>query len=360
MIPDLLAALQFQHPWLSDEFAAESQRLALEERSKKHHYVPVFYLSKWAVNGYVQPTQVDTRTAYRPQPPKEVAHQTNFYSLPATDDTMDIPLKWVETHLSRIENACAHRYRELETLGVGLVEDDSLKRDLAVFLGLQLARTVSQRERHLVIIKSSDSTKRALLKHLWPNLTNEQIDATMRNQHADPKHEAIELMRKDVRNVLAESLYRREWAVYATSDPIATCDDPVAMIAGPPVPRSVSLGATFSAVILHPLDAHHVLVMLRSGLRHRGPFQLDHEETHSINVEIVAAATRTAFERPGDAIAVDIDIPPRQPAIETDAAAAALGADEAIAITLRNGTARSRWTELGMGPTWPIPRWYRP
>lgn len=360
MIPDVLAALRFQHPWLSDEFTAESRRVAVEERAKKHHYVPAFYLTKWAVDGCVQPTQVDSRTAYSPQPPKDVAHKANFYSLPVANDTMAIPLKWVEKHLARIEDVCARRYLELENLGAGIVTDNSLKSDLAVFLGFQLARTVSQRERHLVVIKSPDTTKRPLLKQLYPNMTGEAIDAAMRTQRADPKHEAIELMLADVRNVLAGSLWRREWAVYATIDPIVTCDDPVVMIAGPPMPRSVSIGATFSAVVLHPLDPHHIMVMLRPGLRHHGSFLLDHVETRSINVEIVAAATRTTFERPGDRIAVDIDVPPRQPGVETDSEATLLDTEAAIAIMLKNGSPRSRWTEPGTGPSWPIPRWYQP
>ncbi|MFD6062797.1 DUF4238 domain-containing protein [Rhodococcus wratislaviensis] len=98
---------------------AESKRQAENETAKKHHYVPQMYLRRWAVNKLVQPVQV---------PPKDVAHEKNFYSLPATDSTMDTPLKWIEKHLSRIEDTCAHRLDSLEKWGAGVVSDDDLKK----------------------------------------------------------------------------------------------------------------------------------------------------------------------------------------------------------------------------------------
>ncbi len=357
----MLGATRFDHEWLTDDFAAESQRQAQNSVSRKHHYVPQFYLKRWASGerNLVQPTQVDTRTTYPPQPAKDVAKSSNFYSLPARGDTMDLPVKWVETHLSRIESKCANRIDQLLETDSGRITDVALKRDLAVFMGLQFTRTPSQRERSLVIIKGPDSVKRDILQLLMPAATPEQLDESMSKRHSDPKHEALDLMIKDVRNVVASAFDMRTWAVYRTANPIATCDDPVIALAGPPLPRAFNAGALLSAVVLYPLDPSHVLVMLRPDLDHRGPFTLDEQETHSINIEIVGAATRTAFERPGDCIAIDIEVPRRAQIPElSDREASALDQTAAAAL-LSGATARSRWAP-GKGPDWPVPRWYQP
>lgn len=222
---------------------------------------------------------------------------------------MDLPLKWIETHLGRIESESAGHLDELTAWGAGVVSDTALKRDLSVFLGLQVTRTVSNRRRTLVLVKGPDGAKRLFLKKANPQWSAEQIEASMNRRQDDPKHEALDLMITDVRNVVADALYQREWAVYRTASPLVTCDDPVVFLAGPPLPRSISVGAMGSAVVLYPVGPHCLLVMLRPGLRHRGPCTLDAAETLSINTEIVAAATKTAFERPGDDLAVNIEVP---------------------------------------------------
>ncbi len=113
----LAVALHYEHDWLSEEFVAESQRLAEDEAAKKHHYVPQMYLKRWAVDGLIQATQVDDGRVHSAQPTKFVAQAKNFYSLPPANSTMDLPLKWIEKHLSRIEHVCAVRLSELEAWG---------------------------------------------------------------------------------------------------------------------------------------------------------------------------------------------------------------------------------------------------
>lgn len=363
MLPDittLLATMRFDHLWLEDEFVEESRRIAGAESGKKHHHIPQMYLRRWAVDGKVQPTQVDSRQAHRPQPPKEVAYQNNFYTLPAVDGTMDLPLKWIETHLGRIESECARHLDALTAWGAGVVSDTALKRDLAVFLGLQVTRTVSNRQRALVLVKGPDSAKRLFLRKANPRWSPAQIEESMNRRQDDPKHEALDLMVKDVRNVLADALYQREWAVYRTESPLVTCDDPVIFLAGPPLPRSTSVGAMGSAAVVYPVGPQCLLVMLRPGLRHRGPYTLDAAETSSINIEIVAAATKTAFECPGDDIAVNIAVPSRADVAELDDKQARnLGDAEALQYLLQAATPRTRWaTDVSAAPDWPVPRWY--
>ena len=362
MVPDLMKLIEmmsFEHEWLSEKFVAESQQLAVNEKGRKHHYVPQMYLRRWALDGKVQPTQVNTRQVHRPQPPKEVAYQNNFYSLPPADSSMDLPLKWLETHLGRIESDCADRLDELEAWGSGLVSDDALKRDLSVFLGLQVTRTPSNRQRSLLLVNGPDAAKRIFLRKMNPRLSIAEIEQSMRNRHADPKQEVLDLMIKDVRNVIADSLYQREWALFRTASPVITCDDPVIFVSGPPLTRKYSVGALMSAVVLYPVNPYRVLVMLRPGLRHRGPYRLANSETHSINTELVGAAAKTTFERPGDGIAAHIAVPPRPPQIELDdEKVKRLDTEAALHLLLRAVSPRSRWADVESAPAWPVPRWY--
>lgn len=356
----LIAAMKFDHPWLEDDFVEKSRRIGRSEQGKKHHHVPQMYLKRWAVDGRVQPTDVDYRQTHPPQSPKNIACQNNFYSLPKVDGTVDLPLKWIETHLGRIESECAGRLDELTAWGSGVVSGTALKRDLSVFLGLQVTRTVSNRQRALVLVKGPDGAKRLFLKKANPQWSPAQIEESMNRRQEDPKHEVLDLMIKDVRNVVADALYQREWAVYRTASPLVTCDDPVVFLAGPPLPRSIAVGAIGSAVVLYPVGPHCLLVMLRPGLWHRGPYTLDAAETLSINTEIVAAATKTAFERPGDDIAMNSAVPARAVVAELDDEQAHnLGDVEALQHLLQAVTPRTRWAaDASAAPDWPVSRWY--
>lgn len=272
---------------------------------------------------------------------------------------MDLPLKWVETHLSRIETPCAVRFRELDAIGTGRVMDAQLKRDLAVFLGLQRTRTPSQRECSMVIIKGPTSAKKEVYRLLNPTLSEIDLAAACRPKYTDDKLEAIHLMISDVRNVLGRALYKRRWAIYETAKPIITCDDPVVALAGPPAPRASFVGFPSSAAVLYPIDPFHLLVLLRSDLQHRGPFQLNEAETDSINLEIAAAATKTTFERIGDAIATTLEVPRRDSVAPlSDEDFARMDRTTAIGILLNKGTPRSRWSDAAQAPDWPVPRWY--
>jgi hypothetical protein len=352
-----IRSMGFEHDWLSEEFVAESQRQAENEKAWRHHYVPQMYLRRWTVDGKVQPTDVDTGRVYPPNLPRDVAYERNFYSLPQGESPLDLPLKWIETHLSRIENTSARRLRTLEDWGAGVMSDDEVKRDLSVFLGLQGTRTVSNRERTLAVINGPDSAKREYLKQ--SGLSGEDIEESMRKRQANPQHEALDLMINDVRNVAATGLYAREWAVYRTAKPIVTCDDPVVLLAGPPFTRDRNAGVGLSAAALYPLNPNQVLVMLRPGLHHRGSYLLDDAETHSVNVEIVAAAAKTTFERPGDGIAVKIRVPPWPVrAVIDEDVIANLSAAAALKKFLASVVPGTRWTDLGAAPDWPVPRWY--
>lgn len=355
----MLTGLRFEHRWLSEEFIAESRRQGESNPTRKQHYVPQLHLNRWAIGGLVQPVVVDRRSPLEPQPPKQVAKKTNFYSLPAPDSTMEAPLRWIETHLFRIENDCEHRLRQLERHGTGTVSDDALKRDLSVFLGLQVTRTPSNRQRHHLLIEGPVRAKREFYRRFAPALTDTQFQQMLAHTHPDPKVEALNMMFSDVKLATAGALHRRQWAVFRTAGPIVTCDDPVTLVTGPPYDRGAMHGVGSSAVVLYPLNPQQLLVMFHPDLPYRGDYHLDEQETRSINHEIMAASTTMVFERPGDNITAHLKVPARKRPELDDEQVQQLDDTAALQLMLRAASPRSRWDGVWEAPGWPVPRWYR-
>lgn len=351
-----IVVTRFDHQWLTPGYVAVSQSMAEDEAANRHHFVPEFHLRRWSVDGKIKPVDVDSGWAKRLMPPKSVAFERDLYTLPGYDETAGLPLKWVETHLSRIENTCAQHLAKLIERGPGLVADDEIKRDLCVYLGLQISRTWGSRQRTLTIVNAPDSAKRKLYRRMFPTLPPEAIERSMRDQHADPTHEAIRVMLADIKNGSAATLLARHWAIYSTAGALVTCDEPVVSIAGPPCPRGASVGTGFSAAIVFPLDPNSGLVMLHPSLEHLGPFTLDTPETDSLNFEIIAAAARTAFERPTDDIIERSGVPARIPYVAPDYAD--LSDEDAIKLMLGAATPRTRWAQSSEPPDWPVSRWY--
>lgn len=355
-VRQIIAANRFDHVWLSEAFAEESRVLAVSETARRHHFVPEFYLRLWTTDGVVQAVDVDTGRAKRPLSPRSVAFERDFYTIPDGDDSVDASPLWVETYLARIENVAAQHIAALNAGPAGPVTEPFAKRDLAVFLGLQNRRTVDARRRSLVIVNAPDSIKRPLLKRIMPTATPHQIEQSMRNQLADHKSGAIRLMIEDVRNVTAGTFFRRRWAIYEATGALVTCDEPVILIAGPRYPRNINAGSGLSGVIVYPLSPERVLVMSHPQLPQRGPFVLDQDETRDLNLEIIANAARTAFERPSDTIIESADIPARPTAIEPDYTQ--MTVDDAIELMRRLATPRNRWAYHDNPPPWPVPRWF--
>ena len=352
----VLAATRFEHDWLSDSFVQESQTRADAEAARRHHYVPEFYLRRWCIDGELKPVIIDSNTALRPRPPRSVAFEKDFYTIPASSHTLGMPLRWVETHLARIEDMCSKHITALVKGPIGVVGSLDIRRDMCVFLGLQASRTVAARRRAMAIVSAPDTAKRKLLTRLNPLSTPAEIDHSMQDQLPDRAHGAIRIIVEDVRNILATSILNRRWAIYETSGSIVTSDEPVVMIAGPPHGRSSFVGAALSAVLIYPLSPNRVLVMQRTDLKGSRNFVLNEEETSSVNREILATAARIAFERPTDSIVEDLRMPSRLPLVEPDYEH--LSDDEAIALMLGVAVPSSRWTGGDALPPWPVARWY--
>jgi Protein of unknown function (DUF4238) len=109
---------------------------------KRNHQVPQFYLQRFASDGKVAVRWRDGKT-YETSP-LNVAVESGFYDIP---DDMGGVSKEVETGLADIEGMADKVLRRMDRSGrlPGPRDEDSAT--LALFIGLQVARTTSHRER---------------------------------------------------------------------------------------------------------------------------------------------------------------------------------------------------------------------
>ncbi|MGY6653620.1 DUF4238 domain-containing protein [Amycolatopsis sp. TRM77291] len=154
---------------------------------------------------------------------------------------------------------------------------------------------------------------------------------------------------------MAEYLYARNWVVYRTPPVLLTCDEPVVLIGGPGQPRAERPGVTTAGVVVFPLAPDAVLVMFRPDIAPRGAHELDHTEAADVNLEILANASRWAFERPSRNTARHRQIPPSAAPTEIERIGLDSDADKEIIRTYRP----NRWANTELQPDWPVPRWWQ-
>ena len=111
---------------------------------KLHHHVPQFYLERFASAGEVTVRRRDGG-AFTTGPPV-VAAETGFYDIP---DGLGGVSKEIENGLADIEGMTASVFRGIDATGQPPGERDPDSATLALFIGLQIARTTKHREQVL-------------------------------------------------------------------------------------------------------------------------------------------------------------------------------------------------------------------
>jgi hypothetical protein len=109
---------------------------------KRHHQVPQFYLDRFASNGKVAVRWRDGKSY--DTSPRNVAVESGFYDIP---DGLGGVSKEVETGLADIEGKADAVLRSVDMSGHLPDPRDEDSATLALFIGLQVARTTSHRER---------------------------------------------------------------------------------------------------------------------------------------------------------------------------------------------------------------------
>lgn len=109
---------------------------------RRNHLVPRSYLERWVEGGKVHVRRRDGKTF--DAGPRDVAVETDFYDMP---DGAGGVSKWIEVGLQDIEGTAASVLRKIDASGRLPGPRDTDSAVLAMFVGLQVARTTSHREK---------------------------------------------------------------------------------------------------------------------------------------------------------------------------------------------------------------------
>jgi hypothetical protein len=340
---------------------------------RKHHLVPASYLRRWAEGGKVRVTVVDEGRSYLPAP-ETAARETDYYRLDHPDiDPEKLPPLLIETVLSRLED------------NARMVIDELLKhrnpegleaQQLVDFVGhLAFSWTRGKGFRDNAKEMFAD-----LYRMRYEDLTDDGIRARLRKSGVEPTADEITKYRQFLDGLIAgdivavppevqviataamtaaplgEYLLERTWVVYETPPILVTCDEPVISIGGPGSPRSERSGLGIAGVVIFPLSPSALLVMFHPTLAPSGPSTLDLVETAELNREIIASATRWAFERPSRHTTERMRVPPLLPkASLREGPLPQVDDSEGELYRIYTPT---RWLDAD-APPWPVARWWR-
>lgn len=340
---------------------------------RKHHLVPASYLRRWAEDGKIRVTVVDEGRSYL-SAPGSAARETDYYRLDHPDvDPNEIPPLLIETVLSKLEETASVVVGELLRHGDPRQVDFSRLAEFAWHLALSITRGKSFRDESREMLAD-------LYRMQFEKVTDEGIKARLRKYGLEPSLEAVAEHRQFLDDVIAgdivpmqpeaqviahaakaamplgEHLLKRTWVVYKSPPILVTCDEPVVVIGGPGSPRSERSGVGVAGVVIFPLSPSALLVMFHPAMAPRFQAKLDHTETAELNREIIAAATRWAFERPSRHITERLRVPPAP--VKASLREGPLPQVDGARGELYRTYRPSRWVEADT-PPWPVERWWR-
>ncbi len=236
---------------------------------KKHHFVPRSYLARFAVNGQVRRTLVDTGQQ-RNLGLKGVGYLEDFYRLEAPDIDPDrTPPLFTEVLLGALEDDAK---RDIDTLLLyepGIITNSSMITDMSFYLAAQHVRGRAFREEQEVLIQWSDIQDPIELSTILArfhlvltggNPDDEALVAARAEQirstqpiSADLKAQALQLMLQQW-FPLVLTFAGLKWAIYHTEAPLLTSDEPVVLIGTPGTDRTEKPGLLTTGVVVFPMS----------------------------------------------------------------------------------------------------------
>lgn len=354
---------------------------------KQHHLVPALYLRRWAVDGRIRVTDLDTRDDYV-SAARDAARRSGYYSLASADLDPDVlPPLLAEVALAEIESATAPLLDRLADEPESLGPEEVAM--IAAFLGHQFVRGASVREgireSHREMFRmqygtlSDAGVRRELQGRLGRPATETEVAesvAFLTDVHngtawSEPQQPALVGMALDLAWHMGHLLTFRPWVVYDTPPVLVTCDEPVLPIDGPGGHRSRRGGVGTAGVVIWPIQPDRLLVMPRADLRfahdvrptHRSvaAFRcmdpLSRSDVTQINRELAAAAHRWAFEQTSTRQAKLIRVP-RRPSNFHHQEVDALVRGEPQRVLMMNTP--NRWAGTSDAPPWPVSAWWPP
>ena len=294
---------------------------------KRHHYVPRFYLDRFASSGRVRVRRRDgnefvTSTV-------NVAVESGFYAIEsATGSNADEIERW----FSEIEGQAAQSIRKIAESGEPPVPGSHDQLLLAGFLALQVSRTPEQRERLFFAVNvrrfaSGREITVALVSeyleqiHLGrtPSENERQaafdfVAAGAQHERAQTNAEAVRVMVMTAQQV-GPRLLERTWTVEVDrKGRLVTSDSPAVLWRNPSERDDFEgVGLQNAEEIRFPLDPHFQLVLSK---RPRTPTaRITSERVRSCNQDQADGCHRFVIGRPGESSLSTVRLRRRGPAV---------------------------------------------
>lgn len=340
-------------------------------RQRKHHLVPRSYLERWADDRTIRVTRVDDRYSYRATP-ANAARETDYYRIEADHvDPAEIPPLIFETMLGSAEGYGKRAIDELLVKHPSQI-DPKLMMGFVWFLAFQLTRGEAFRRQQrqaatdFFRMDTKDLTDQQLATRLGRDLTEAElaeirdfVDQVQAGKIiAQPQTTMILGNAAATASQLCRHIMFREWYVMRTPNVLVTCDEPVVALGGPDHDRAERAGVESAAIILYPLAPHALLALFRQGTQVEPPLvELDHAETAEVNREIIANASRWAFERGSRRATLALTVPPL-PAAATvmEGPLPGIGPPGQTVYRVCRPT---RWANAEHVPPLPVARWWQ-
>ncbi len=257
----------------------------VSQEPRRHHYVPQWYLRRFASDGKVAVFDLQAGRL-RLQSPRSVAFVDGLYDI----DHAELPRRTTERLLSNIENLAARALRQAVTDGLVSLTDNQHE-DLAMFLATQFIRVPGNRAHVEHVLRRDLDAIRAAMS-----------DADLQEAAGHPlTGEELRLVRQPYPMELnlagltggAVIIYGRaltehlladfDWFIHrlATAE-LVTSDRPVA-------PLSVTSGQIADVGAVITLDREHVLILRPKG---QAPVHIDGDSTSALQLIAIEAADR--------------------------------------------------------------------
>lgn len=339
---------------------------------RKHHLVPASYLRRWADDKLIRVRDLERDRSYLAAP-EQAARETDYYSMASPDiDPTEVPPLLFETLLGELEGRAVGTIDKLLIMQPWEIPSEEMAY-FTWYLSFQVTRGHAYRQQMTFITNDyfrllySEITDEGLLKILRKNAapaTAEDVAAARRGVE-DLLAGRLEIRQQDAALVgssaesagaLGSALLSRDWQVYKTPKTLITCDEPVVRIGGPGDKRDERLGLGVAPILVFPLSPEALLVMSKDADRLRPPYELDPIECSEINREILASASRWAFERASKRHTELLQVPLRFPQLKREGPLPmAEGQEHHELYRIYSPT---RWAGEEHPPPWPVSRWF--
>lgn len=303
--------------------------VARGEEPRKHHLVPRFYLQRWAQDGQLRVTDLETRASFLSSP-ATAGRRTDFYRFEDGARSRGTAIDW-EVFLSGMEGKIAATFRRMldDEVPVGRLPVEE-QVDLVWFIALQATRGVNFRRQlqwselqdHASNFERlGDAYLRVLLIESGVDAHDDEVAAAREQLEgfiADPTKYPVPTWAKlqqaaHVAPVLVDFWKKRSFVVYRTPPRLVTSDEPVTMLHAHLGDPGEASGSASAPIIVLPLAPDAVLAMFAEGFPIRLPSstELSVEDTLDLNQAVLGNAYAYGFEQPRSRLAGRLFVPPR-------------------------------------------------